>query len=65
MSTAPNLGWHDVPLGDRLARALKALAPLSIANEADLIALAELRRGAAIGGDDVLYLSGEVGVGGG
>ena len=65
VSTAPNLGWHDVPLGDRLARALKALAPLSIANEADLGALAELRRGAAIGGDDVLYLSGEVGVGGG
>ena len=28
-------------------------------------ALAEHRRGAAVGDDDVLYLSGEVGVGGG
>jgi predicted NBD/HSP70 family sugar kinase len=65
VSTAPNLGWRDVPLGDHLARALKAEVPIAIANEADLGALAELRRGAAIGGDDVLYLSGEVGVGGG
>lgn len=62
---APNLGWHDVPLGDRLGPALAVSVPISIANEADLGALAEHRRGAAIGVDDVLYLSGEVGVGGG
>ncbi|MGZ8514303.1 MAG: ROK family protein [Candidatus Limnocylindrales bacterium] len=65
VSMAPNLGWRDVPLRAPLARALDANVPVWIANEADLGALAELRRGAAIGSGDVLYLSGEVGVGGG
>jgi predicted NBD/HSP70 family sugar kinase len=65
VSTAPNLGWRDVPFGDLLAAGLGTLAPISIGNEADLGALAELRRGAAIGRDDVLFISGEVGVGGG
>ncbi len=65
VSMAPNLGWRDVPLGDRLARALDLRVPISVANEADLGALAELRRGAARGHDDVIFLSGEVGVGGG
>ena len=65
VAMAPNLGWHDVPLGDRLGRALAVAVPVSIANEADLGALAEHRRGAAVGLDDVIYLSGEVGVGGG
>jgi predicted NBD/HSP70 family sugar kinase len=65
VSMAPNLGWHDVPLGERLSEALGADVPISVANEADLGALAEHRRGAAIGADDILFLSGEVGVGGG
>jgi len=65
VAMAPNLGWRDVPLGAALARALEATVPIWIANEADLGAVAELRRGAAIGADDILYLSGEVGVGGG
>jgi predicted NBD/HSP70 family sugar kinase len=62
---APNLGWVDVPLGDRLAEALGVDVPISIANEADLGALAEHRRGAAVGVDHLLFISGEVGVGGG
>lgn len=62
---APNLGWRDVPLGDRLAEALELSVPITLANEADLGALAEFRRGAARGADDVLYVHGEVGVGGG
>ena len=65
VAMAPNLGWRDVPLGAALAGALEATVPIWIANEADLGAVAELRRGAAIGADDILYLSGEVGVGGG
>ncbi len=65
VSMAPNLGWVDVPLGDELTRALGALGPVSVANDADLGALAEVRRGAARGADHVLFLSGEVGVGGG
>ena len=62
---APNLGWRDVPLRSRLARELGTSLPIAVANEADLGALAELRRGAAVGLSDILYISGEVGVGGG
>lgn len=65
VSMAPNLGWRDVPLGQRLVEALGLSLPITIANEADLGALAEHRRGAAIGVSDLLYISGEVGVGGG
>jgi len=65
VSMAPNLGWRDVPLGDALARTLDPGLPITVANEADLSALAELRRGVAIGGDDIVFISGEVGVGGG
>ena len=62
---APNLGWRDVPLGERLAAALGLGVPLDVANEADLGALAEVRRGAARGVEHAIYVSGEVGVGGG
>jgi predicted NBD/HSP70 family sugar kinase len=65
VTMAPNLGWRDVPLGDRLATALETALPIVIANEADLGALSEWRRGAAVGADHVLFVSGEVGVGGG
>jgi len=44
---APNLAWTDVPLGEMLTDALHLPVPVVIANEADLGALAELRRGAA------------------
>ena len=62
---APNLGWVDVPLGERLGEALGLGVPIDVANESDLGALAEFRRGAARGADDVLYTHAEVGVGGG
>jgi len=65
VSMAPNLGWSDAPLGATLARAFGMRAPISVANEADLGVLAEHRRGVARGVDNVLYISGEVGVGGG
>ncbi len=65
VSMAPNLGWQDVPLGELLADRLGMDVPISIANDADAGALAEHRRGAAIGVDDIMYVSGEVGVGGG
>ena len=61
---APNLGWTDEPLGQRLAAALRTNVPIAIANEADLGGLAEHRRGAAIGEANVVYVAGEVGVGG-
>ena len=65
VSIAPNLGWRNVPLGARLSEALGLSLPVSIANDADLGALAEHRRGAAVGVDDLVFISGEVGVGGG
>jgi predicted NBD/HSP70 family sugar kinase len=65
VSMAPNLGWRDVGLGEALATALGTALPVSLANEADLGALAEVRRGAAGGRAHVLFVSGEVGVGGG
>ena len=65
VSTAPNLDWRDVPLGESLTRALGVSVPVVVANEADVGALAEHRRGAAAGTDDAIFLSGEVGVGGG
>ena len=65
VTMAPNLGWRDVPLAERLADALGTSLPIAVANEADLGALAELRRGAAVGAQHVLFISGEVGVGGG
>jgi predicted NBD/HSP70 family sugar kinase len=65
VSRAPNLGWHDVPLGEKLAAALGLDVPVRVANEADLGAMAELRRGAARGADNLLLIWGEVGVGGG
>jgi len=63
--TAPNLGWRDVPLATRIAAALGTNRPVHVGNDADLGAIAELRRGAARGADDLLFINGEVGVGGG
>jgi predicted NBD/HSP70 family sugar kinase len=62
---APNLGWHDVPFGGRLHEALGTRFPVLLANEADLAALAEVRRGSAKGIENVLCIWGEVGVGAG
>ena len=61
---APNLGWVDQPLGEVLRARLGDL-PLWMGNDADLGLLAEHRRGAARGVDDVVFLAGDVGVGGG
>ena len=60
---APNLGWRDVPLGDLLAARLGFDVPVSVANEADLGALSEHRRGADAGVANLLFVSGEVGIG--
>ena len=60
---APNLGWRDVPLGDMLAARLGLDVPISVANEADLAALSEHRRGVSPGVANLLFVSGEVGIG--
>ncbi len=60
---APNLGWRDVPLGGLLTTVLDLGHPVSVANEADLGALAEHRRGVHSGERNLIYVSGEVGIG--
>lgn len=60
---APNLGWRDAPLADMLAAELGLRVPVHVANEADLGALAEYRRGGRPGIEDLIYISGEVGIG--
>jgi predicted NBD/HSP70 family sugar kinase len=66
---APNLGWRDAPLGSRLASRLRSRLGRDLAiacrNDASLGALAEHTRGAGVGVANVLYVYGEVGVGGG
>src|SRR3954451_23473617 len=64
LTHGPNLGWHDVPVGELLRERLGDTFPITVENEGNLAALAE-----ATPGDpdrqDVLVLFGEVGVGGG
>jgi predicted NBD/HSP70 family sugar kinase len=63
---ASNLGWSDVPLGHELAQRLGAdLPPLSLENDAKLSALAEAPRLAQQGITDLVYLTGDIGVGAG
>ena len=63
---APNLGWNDVPVVQELHDRLEGPAfPVAADNEANLAALAELWEGTARGLRDVLYVSGEIGVGAG
>ena len=63
---APNLGWNGVAVVDELHERLAGPPfPLAADNEANLAALAELWEGTARGLSDVLYLSGEIGVGAG
>jgi predicted NBD/HSP70 family sugar kinase len=62
---APNLGWHDVPLQQLLRERMAGSVPLHVANDADLGVLAEHTRGAALGYDNVVFLMGDVGLGGG
>ncbi|WP_394621647.1 ROK family protein [Lentzea sp. JNUCC 0626] len=60
---APNLHWTGVALGKRLEAVLKL--PVQVGNDAELGALAEHVRGAARGSSDMVYISADVGVGGG
>ena len=63
---APNLGWTDVAVGRELHERLAGPPfPVAADNEANLAALAELWEGTARGLSDVLYVSGEIGVGAG
>lgn len=60
---APNLHWTAVPLGERLSTVFDM--PVMVGNDAELGALAEHLRGAARDASDAVYVSADVGVGGG
>lgn len=65
---APNLGWVDEPLGAILRSYLQPLprdVRIRVGNDADLGGLAEHVRGVAVGYDDIVFIAGEIGVGGG
>ena len=66
LTIAPNLGWRNIPRKE-LLHPLHDLAVTLVANEADLAAYAVAypRPGVPEGPDSFIYVSGEVGIGGG
>jgi predicted NBD/HSP70 family sugar kinase len=62
---APNLGWVDVPLRDLIGEVLDTRLPIDLGNDGDVGALAEHLRGAGRGVSDMVFVAGEVGIGGG
>ncbi|MEP7054777.1 MAG: ROK family protein [Actinomycetota bacterium] len=63
---APNLRWRNVPVADLLRTELRdARIPIRVDNDANLSALAEFWVGSDAGTRNLLYVTGEVGVGGG
>ncbi|MET8385411.1 ROK family transcriptional regulator [Streptosporangium canum] len=63
---APNLGWRDADLCGDLTKALRDPGfPVQVDNDANLAALAEHRFGPRAGTANLVYLTGEIGVGAG
>lgn len=66
---APSLGWVDVPFADVLGEALGEQfgsdLPVLLGNDANLGAMAEWTRGAGQGSRSMVFISGDVGIGGG
>ncbi|MFF0329050.1 ROK family protein [Nonomuraea angiospora] len=66
VTLAPNLHWRDLPLAEQLSSILGPRSvPVWVDNDANLAALAEYTSGVAAGTPHLVYLTGEVGVGGG
>ncbi|MEV0613290.1 ROK family transcriptional regulator [Nonomuraea sp. NPDC050404] len=61
----PNLKADEVPFGEELGRRLGLGLPVSVGNDANLAALAEHSRGVGAAVRDLIYLHGDVGIGGG
>jgi predicted NBD/HSP70 family sugar kinase len=62
---APNLGWRNLALAERLRESLAVEMAVLVGNDANLGAMAEHARGIAGGVNDLVYLHAEAGVGGG
>ena len=66
VTLAPNLRWSGVPVAGRLRELLQlGPAPVSVGNDASLAAVAEYRVGSHAGTPDLIYITGEMGIGGG
>jgi predicted NBD/HSP70 family sugar kinase len=65
VTRAPNLGWHDVAVLAGLRERLDVDFPIRVENDANLSAIAEWAMGSEARTPDLVYLTGEVGVGGG
>ncbi|TYP82881.1 ROK family transcriptional regulator [Blastococcus xanthinilyticus] len=65
VTLAPNIGWRDVAVLDGLRARLGVDFPIRVENDANLSAIAEWAMGSEAGTPDLVYLTGEVGVGGG
>ena len=66
VTQAPNLHWTGFPLGDVLARQPgMGWWPVNVCNDANLGALAEYRVGSHAGVPNLVYVTGEAGIGGG
>jgi glucokinase len=61
--TAPNLGWENVPLAERLQERFGV--PCFVGNDANLAALGEWQYGAGRGHEHLVYLTISTGIGGG
>ncbi|WP_280473801.1 ROK family protein [Nocardia asiatica] len=61
----PNLGWVDVAFGAEMTRELDLGLRVAVGNNANLGALAERERGVGVGLANLIYLHGDVGIGGG
>jgi len=61
--SAANLGWDEVPFGERMGTVLGV--PVVVGNDAEFGALAEYVRGVGRGASDAVFVSADVGVGGG
>ncbi|WP_051969225.1 ROK family transcriptional regulator [Kitasatospora azatica] len=65
VSLTPNMGWKDIDFAGAFADRLRLDVPVLVANEANLGALAEHRRGVGRGSQNLVYLHGEIGIGAG
>ncbi|SOD72970.1 predicted NBD/HSP70 family sugar kinase [Jatrophihabitans sp. GAS493] len=69
ISLSPNLNWRDLAFAamitDRLREHQPVQLPIELGNDADLGVMAEHLRGAARDCEDVVYLTGRIGVGAG
>ncbi|WP_128378149.1 ROK family transcriptional regulator [Streptomyces cavernae] len=63
--SAAHIGWEDEEFGELLTRRLGLGLTVAVENEANLGALAEHLRGAGTGCQDLVYLHGDIGIGGG